>query len=230
MRRGILLAGCGVGLGAGLMYVFDPERGKRRRALIHDRATHVVGAARVALDRKAHDIGNRARGLVAETGAALRCKTVSDDVLAERVRSQIGRAVSRPRDVEALANEGRVTLRGVVRAGEVGRLLRRVAGVRGVRSVESQLNVKGRHGGEQEDGSANGKGAVARTRRSLSLPSRLLSTFAGSGLALYGARRRGVVGSVVSIIGMRMLTRGLGNKRLHQGNGASENGDIACVD
>ena len=30
MRKEILLAGCGAGLGAGLVYVLDPEGGRRR--------------------------------------------------------------------------------------------------------------------------------------------------------------------------------------------------------
>src|SRR5947209_8543715 len=36
MNRGITLIG-GLGLGAGLMYLLDPERGRRRRTLLRDR-------------------------------------------------------------------------------------------------------------------------------------------------------------------------------------------------
>jgi hypothetical protein len=222
MRKEVLVVGgvgIGAGLGAGLMYVLDPDRGHRRRAMLRDRARHAAVATRDTLDKKARDVRNRARGLVAEAEAALRHEPVSDDVLEERVRSQVGRAVSRPGDVEVLAREGRVTLRGVARAGEAERLLRRVAGVRGVREVESQLNVRGQHGG-RENGGANGEGEAGDARRSSSLPSRLLATAAGGSLALYAARRRGFVGSVAGIIGVRMLTRGLVSPAHHEGNGA----------
>ena len=36
MNKGVALIG-GVGLGAALMYIFDPDRGGRRRALIRDK-------------------------------------------------------------------------------------------------------------------------------------------------------------------------------------------------
>jgi hypothetical protein len=36
MRTATLIGG--LGLGAGLMYVFDPDRGKRRRAMARDKA------------------------------------------------------------------------------------------------------------------------------------------------------------------------------------------------
>jgi len=232
MRKAILLAGglgVGAGLmlgaGAGLMYALDPDRGRRRRALLRDRATHAIGVARDTLDKKARDARNRARGLVAEAGAALTCEAVSDETLEERVRAQLGRAVSKPSDVEVLASEGKITLRGVVRAGEIERLLRRVSGVRGVREVESQLNVKGLHGGH--DGAANGNNGAGHERAGMSAPARLLAAVAGSSLAIYGARRRGFVGSVAGIVGMRMLTRGLLNTGLQRGNGARGNGGSA---
>jgi hypothetical protein len=160
-------------------------------------------------------LSNRARGVVAEAGAALRRENVSDDVLVRRVRSQLGRAVSKPRDVEVLADEGRVTLRGVVRVREVERLLSRVSRVRGVRGVECQLNVKGRRGGERDGGAANGEGDASHSPESTSVKARLLATVVGGGLALYGARRRGFVGAVAGIVGTRVLRRGLVNSVAH---------------
>jgi hypothetical protein len=35
-----LAALCGLGMGAGLMFIFDPVRGKRRRALVRDQLVH----------------------------------------------------------------------------------------------------------------------------------------------------------------------------------------------
>lgn len=217
MRKEILVAG-GVGIGLGLMYVLDPERGKRRRAMLRDRTTHALRSTRVTLGKKAQDMGNRARGLAAEARTALHREAVSDEVLEQRVRAQLGRAVLKPGDVEVIAAEGCVTLRGVVCAGEVERLLRRVSRVRGVRSLESQLNVKGLHAAEHANGSANGKGVTSHTPDRASVPARFLATVAGGGLAFYGARRRGVVGSLAGVVGMRMLRRAL---MPHHGNGAA---------
>lgn len=207
MRKGILLAG-GAGLGAGLMYVLDPERGRRRRAALRDHATHVIHVAPATLDKKARHLAHRARGLAAKAGAALRRReVVSDRLLEDRVRSQLGRVVSEPRDVEVLADEGHVTLRGVVRAREAERLLRRVARVRGVRGVESQLNVKGRHGGHEAGVENNGKVGAGHPRRGMSATARLLATVVGGGLTFYGTRRKGVVGSLAGVLGMKMLSR-----------------------
>ena len=208
MRKEILVAG-GVGIGLGLMYVLDPERGKRRRAMLRDRTTHLLRSTRVTLGKKAQDLGNRARGLAAEARTVLHREAVSDEVLEQRVRSQLGRAVSKPSDVEVLAAEGCVTLRGVVCARKVERLLRRVSRVRGVRSVESQLNVKGLHAAGHANGGANGKGGTSHAPENSSASSRFLATVAGGGLAFYGVRRRGVVGSLASVVGMKMLRRAL---------------------
>ncbi len=62
----------GMAVGALAMYVFDPQRGRRRRALARDKAIH---AAHVAGDRfgaTSRDLRNRAQGLVAETRSSLR--------------------------------------------------------------------------------------------------------------------------------------------------------------
>lgn len=217
MRKEILVAG-GVGIGMSLMYVLDPERGRRRRAMLRDRTTHALRTTRVTLGKKAQYMSNRLRGLAAEAQTALRREAVSDEVLEQRVRAQLGRAVSKPCDVEVLATEGCVTLRGVARAVEVERLLRRVSRVRGVRSVESQLNVKGLQHAEHAHGSTNGKGVMSHAPDRHAASSRLLATVAGSGLAFYGARRRGVFGTLAGVVGMRMLRRAFVP---HHGNGTA---------
>lgn len=207
MRKGLLLAGCGVGLGAGLMFVFDPVYGKRRRALIRDKALHAAAASRDVLGKKARHVGNHARGLLAEAGSHLRREEVSDETLTARVRSKMGRAVSRPEDIEVSASEGRVTLRGIVRSEEYDTLFRSVSKVRGVREVENQLKLKVRHGEPPTAARANGNGA--HNGRPRLAPGRLIAVVTGSALALYGTKRHGPFGTVVSVVGVRMLRRGL---------------------
>jgi osmotically-inducible protein OsmY len=127
--------------GAGLMYLLDPDRGARRRALVRDqvaRARHKLGDR---LDATARDLGNRTRGTLAEARSRFRKEAVDDAVLHERVRSEIGHAVSHPGAIEENVSDGRVTLRGPVLAHELDGLLRAVRRVRGVSEVRNELEV-----------------------------------------------------------------------------------------
>lgn len=56
----------GIGLGALVMFVFDPRMGRRRRALARDQMTHFGHEAQETAEGKAEDLSNRARGLAAE--------------------------------------------------------------------------------------------------------------------------------------------------------------------
>jgi hypothetical protein len=53
----------GVGLGAGLMYLLDPQMGRRRRALVRDKVIRLGHEARDAAEVVGKDMSNRARGL-----------------------------------------------------------------------------------------------------------------------------------------------------------------------
>jgi hypothetical protein len=57
---------CAFGLGAIAMYYFDPQQGRRRRALVRDQLTHARAVARREAVGKAKDLKNRAQGAVAE--------------------------------------------------------------------------------------------------------------------------------------------------------------------
>jgi osmotically-inducible protein OsmY len=140
IRTGAMLLG-GLGLGAALMYVLDPQRGKRRRALVRDKAVRVAHKASDTLDARSRDLRNRARGVAAEVKAMTGSEEVSDAVLEERVRAEIGRVVSSPGAIEVSAIRGTVMLSGETLANEVDELLSAVRGVRGVEDVENQLRV-----------------------------------------------------------------------------------------
>lgn len=66
MSKLFWLAG-GLWLGAGLMYILDPDRGKRRRAAIRDKATDVWEQAGDAVEKKSNEIRQQAREFVADT-------------------------------------------------------------------------------------------------------------------------------------------------------------------
>src|SRR5207237_1648669 len=121
--------------GLGLMYFLDPDQGRRRRALVRDQMVHAAHKTGDAVDATARDIAKRAKGAVAELRGRFQDAEVSDDVLRERVRARIGAVIGHAGAIDATIVDGRVTLNGPVLADEVDRLLRRVAAVRGVRSV-----------------------------------------------------------------------------------------------
>ena len=69
--RDMALLTAGFGMGALLMYMLDPAEGRRRRALARDQVTHFVTEAEKKMEAKARHWSNRARGVVAETKAAV---------------------------------------------------------------------------------------------------------------------------------------------------------------
>jgi osmotically-inducible protein OsmY len=131
----------GVALGVGTMYLLDPDKGRRRRALARDQLIHGRNLAGERLAGRQRDLRNRAQGVVAETTARLREREVDDVVLSERVRSQLGRLVAHAGNIDVSAHAGRVTLRGSVPRNDLGTLLVGVSSVRGVDGVDNQLEV-----------------------------------------------------------------------------------------
>jgi hypothetical protein len=134
-----LLTGTGVGLLA--MYAFDPEVGRRRRALARDQMARLRRQTREAATVTARDLKNRTMGLVAEGRSYFSEGEVGDDVLAERVRAKLGFLVRHPSAVEVQVGDGVVILRGPVLSDEVQQLIAGIRSVRGVRDVENQLEV-----------------------------------------------------------------------------------------
>jgi osmotically-inducible protein OsmY len=141
LLKGILMLGC-TGLGAGMMYVLDPRLGRRRRALVRDKAQAYWRRMGKFISQTARDARQRTYGLIAETRTQLRGADVPEDtVLVARVRAQIGHVVSQAGTVDVTAHQGRVTLSGSIAAHEVEKLLSAVASVAGVTAVINRLEV-----------------------------------------------------------------------------------------
>jgi len=130
-----------LGVGAALMYLFDPERGNRRRALLRDKVFHVAHSTGEKVDVKSRDAANRLHGLLARTKSLVTRERVPDTLLAERVRSRIGHVVSHPGSIEVTVQDGRVTLAGPALTRELDPLLCEVERVRGVAGVENKLEL-----------------------------------------------------------------------------------------
>jgi hypothetical protein len=139
MNRWTFIAG--IGVGATAMYFLEPSAG-RRRAMLRDKSVWAVKKGARFSARGSRDLANRTKGAVLEIAGRVSERRPSDEVLGERVRSRLGRIVSNPGAIEAVSSEGRITLRGTVLKAELDRLLRGVAGVRGVHSVTNELDVQ----------------------------------------------------------------------------------------
>jgi hypothetical protein len=64
-------AAAGFALGALAMYVFDPDSGKRRRAIARDKTVGTLNDAVESVQSTARDLKNRAQGLAAEVRGAV---------------------------------------------------------------------------------------------------------------------------------------------------------------
>lgn len=132
------------GLGAGLMYFFDPTSGRRRRALVRDQVVglgHDIRDQTDALAAQFRDKARRVQATVRSVPTRVFGEDVTDPVLAERVRSALGRVVSHPGSIEVSAWEGRIHLSGAILASEMDDLIAAVAAVPGVRDFEHDLDV-----------------------------------------------------------------------------------------
>jgi osmotically-inducible protein OsmY/gas vesicle protein len=136
----VTAAGCAL-LGGALMYMLDPERGRRRRALVRDKVIRAGHATQDLARDTGRYMADKARGVAAETQAKFRREQMPDQTLVERVRAEMGRVVSHPGSIDVTATSGTVTLRGPILRDEVESLLSRVRSVRGVQDVQNQLEI-----------------------------------------------------------------------------------------
>jgi CBS domain-containing protein len=207
----------GAGLGAGLMYLLDPDRGKRRRALVRDQAVRSARKTREAAEATARDTQNRTRGMLYSMKSWVSPDThLSDDLLVERVRSKLGMLVRHPRSIEVTARDGTVILSGPVLADEVDSLVAMVSRVAGVSHVENRLDIHEEAGdvpGLQGGPARRPRGDVFELWQSNWSPmARFVTGATGGIVAMYGASRRTAVGAGLAAMGLAFLVRGLLNR------------------
>lgn len=139
MKRGLAFMSA-AGVGAGLMYLFDPDRGKYRRALLHDKAIHLKHITADATGKMGRNVSHHIRGAFAELASYFGDGgKVSNDVLEARVRSKLGHVISHTSAVQVEAIDGRIILRGHIPETEVHPLLDAVINTRGVNTIENYL-------------------------------------------------------------------------------------------
>jgi VWFA-related protein len=142
--------------------IFDPERGRARRARVVDQATSICTRTGRTARQIGKDLRNRTSGYAheARSWASLRGEAVSAEQLLQRVRSEMGHVVSHAGAIQVMTdNHGRVTLHGRVLASEADRLLATVKGVTGVSEVINLLSVKETEQQMHEQDTGGGVGA-----------------------------------------------------------------------
>jgi hypothetical protein len=211
-----------IGLGAGLMFYLDPDRGRRRRALVRDRLARALHDFDNAVGAVACELANRARGLRAEARSLpswFAGGPVDDGLLEARVRSRMGRYVSHPRAIVVVACRGCVTLRGPILADEVGSLLSAVALVPDVTGVINGLDTHERPGdipGLQGGGVWTGE-RPELSQGDWSPTARLAIGTAGGALLAAGLRRKGMGGLALAALGTALVVRGIAGGRSERG-------------
>jgi osmotically-inducible protein OsmY len=136
-----------VGLGAALTYFFDPEQGRRRRAMARDR---LAGFSRRRVrggERLGRSAGAQAEGLAQKaTHMQEEPKPQPDDVtLTRKVETEIFRDADIPKgQINVNAENGKIYLRGEVEQPElITDLEKRARKVQGVHDVENLLHLPG---------------------------------------------------------------------------------------
>lgn len=214
----------GAAIGAGLMYFQDPQNGNRRKAMVRDQITHLRRQGDEALDTAVHDLRNRVQGLMAEGIAMFSQGSLPDYIVEERIRSRLGFLTRHPRVIEVTVQNGTAVLRGDILEEEVDNLLRGVRRVRGVRSIENNLNVHKELGDIPQ---LQGAGWMPGDKGSPWSPStRFLAGIGAIYLLLYGTFRGGLAGLMAKGGGLYLGLRALTNMNLREMSGAGQEGAI----
>lgn len=226
MSKAVRLAQ-GIALGAGVMYLLDPDRGGRRRALVRDKMIRGLHVTNDAMGKLGRDLRNRSVGIASEARNLFDRSKPDDTVLESRIHTQLGRLVSHPGAIDVTVRDGEVQLHGPVLASEVARLVRSIAGMRGVQRLDNQLEPKTR---EEAANIPSLQGGSFREpqpdilQENWSPTTRLLAGAAGGALAFFGARRGHWAGITIGLIGAGLVARGLTNVEMSRllGSGGTD--------
>jgi osmotically-inducible protein OsmY len=139
----------GAVVGAGAMFLLDPHQGRRRRALVRDKAVRVANTADTLISEEIQKrvdyfggFAEGARHRVFEAIQGTEHPAENDQVLIDRVMSTVFRDPDMPKgSVNVDAASGVIYLRGYVDdSSVVSDLERRVRHVDGVRDVINLIN------------------------------------------------------------------------------------------
>lgn len=133
-------------IGAGTVYFFDPQLGKRRRAGARDRTLKALRDAGRTFAKKGRFAAGKAEGVYAEARAVVTDADVATDdaTVEQRIRSEAFRAAGVPaKGIEVEVRDGVATLSGPVSDDkQAADLVGAVAKVAGVDSVTTMLRIE----------------------------------------------------------------------------------------
>ena len=143
--RGVVKLVAGATAGAGLAYAFDPDRGKARRARLNARTRAQLRRTSRLLERRAHYEGQKLAGVRHKMTASRGRDAASDQVVADRIRSEVfGHMPGIAHHVNLDVIDGVATLRGEHdREDETERLAIAVGQVTGVARVVNLVHPPG---------------------------------------------------------------------------------------
>lgn len=190
----------GFGIGLGLMYYFDPDLGRRRRALARDKLTRALNDLDDATEITLRDARNRFQGFLSETLSLLPGPQIPDERLEGRIRSVLGHRVAQSRKVDISVHNGTVVLSGSVHPADTKRLLSAIRLVRGVRHVENRLEA----GDESSP-------QLAPAQASWPPTTRLTAGVLGTWLMTRCASRPTLTNTILGTLGFGMFTRAITN-------------------
>ena len=205
----------GFAAGAAAMYFSDPDRGRRRRALVRDQSVRMWKNLSGLVDKAERDAANRARGIGCAIQATFRSCRADNPILVERVRSRLGRLVSHPHAIDVIAEDGKLLLRGDVLQTEFSHLVSGISAVPGVKHVEPELHV---HESSENISSLQGgrrRESRSELRQQNWTPAlRMLAGALGGTLVSYATRKNGPLALAGGLAGTALLGRAICNREL----------------
>jgi len=124
-----------VGVGSALIaYLFDPERGKGRRARLSDQARSRFRQVQNAARQQMQFQSNRLKGLAHELKPDSPPADLGDDLIRQKIKSEV-LGPAQLANIEIDVRDGVVTISGDLEDAQYQRLARDIAKVSGVGSV-----------------------------------------------------------------------------------------------
>jgi osmotically-inducible protein OsmY len=141
--RKLISFGAAAAIGAALAYMFDPDRGRSRRAKLTDQAAARARDAAETVKAKAEYQKGVAKGLVHEAKDAFRAEEAFDDnTLLQKVKSEALGYWPDPNQIEIDITNGMVRVSGTVdNEPDRDKLIGMIRDVEGVGMIDDRLSV-----------------------------------------------------------------------------------------
>jgi osmotically-inducible protein OsmY len=138
---GFLTVVFAAGVGAALMFLLDPDNGKRRRGILKDKSASYMRKAQATEAALVRQTLHHIQGALATIRSRVTPpEPVDDSILTERVRAALGHVVPDAHAIDVKVRDGCVVLKGPVMPEEIGEIVACAERVRGVQQVENRLS------------------------------------------------------------------------------------------